>query len=353
MGESLKPLLPLNEAKKKVKNAIFCRYTISLSQKELLRWQRAGRAFAQELSRDKVAGSTNYNSNGETSDPNRTTASPALTLHEHDLQDHPQKNGDPHVYNDLKRLHCLAQTSTSVKVGGADIVHGMDSTYFVTRSANIDMSPIPGLIGVDGRKGYAGIFGTSALFVISGAYAGIHLALWNYIFPTRIEGLLWKIACCTLCVPIVICLGGMQLVSVVAQAVRLCFNRLYPECRRLVRRFTSQKGQHVGTEESLKTGGPDRLTGMKFVLKKTRAISPPFGKFVILCLDKLALCVVIVFIFIPLFCLMVAICLAFLCGIPLYVFARFYIIVEAVISLRRVPVGVYEQVSWSQYIPHL
>lgn len=42
-----------------------------------------------------------------------------------------------------------------------------------------------------------------------------------------------------------------------------------------------------------------------------------------------------------------------LLSIPLYLFARVYIIVEAFASLRHVSVGVYEQVTWAQYLPHL
>lgn len=181
------------------------------------------------------------------------------------------------------------------------------------------------------------------------AYAGIHRALWNYNFPTRIEGLLWKIACRTLYVPIVIYLGGIQIVGVGAPAVTLFFNWLNPRFRKLVRRSTSQKDQHVRTEDSETTDGSDRSTRLGFVLKKTRA----FGNFVIGYLSLLFFFVVVAPICTPLFFLTVVICLAFLCGIPLYMFARLYIIVEAIISLRRVPVGVYEQVSWSQYIPHL
>jgi hypothetical protein len=40
-------------------------------------------------------------------------------------------------------------------------------------------------------------------------------------------------------------------------------------------------------------------------------------------------------------------------GALLYVFGRFYIVIESFVSLRRVPVGVYEEVTWTQYIPHL
>ena len=39
--------------------------------------------------------------------------------------------------------------------------------------------------------------------------------------------------------------------------------------------------------------------------------------------------------------------------LPFYLGARVFLIVEALISLRRVPEGVYESISWAQFIPHI
>lgn len=41
-----------------------------------------------------------------------------------------------------------------------------------------------------------------------------------------------------------------------------------------------------------------------------------------------------------------------LCFIP-YCAARAFLVVEAFISLRHVPEGVYQVVQWTSYIPHL
>jgi hypothetical protein len=39
-------------------------------------------------------------------------------------------------------------------------------------------------------------------------------------------------------------------------------------------------------------------------------------------------------------------------GLPAYVFARVFLVIESFISLRHVPIGVYAAVPWSNYIPH-
>ena len=43
----------------------------------------------------------------------------------------------------------------------------------------------------------------------------------------------------------------------------------------------------------------------------------------------------------------------FVIGFLLYFFARVYIVAESFLSLRHVPVGVYQDVSWAQYVLHL
>lgn len=50
---------------------------------------------------------------------------------------------------------------------------------------------------------------------------------------------------------------------------------------------------------------------------------------------------------------LIPICAAAAAIVLLYCFARVYIVTESFLSLRRVPVGVYQDVSWAQYIPHL
>ncbi|KAI9754390.1 MAG: hypothetical protein M4579_004728 [Chaenotheca gracillima] len=41
-----------------------------------------------------------------------------------------------------------------------------------------------------------------------------------------------------------------------------------------------------------------------------------------------------------------------LLNLPLFVFSRTFIVVESFIGLRQVPIGVYDTVEWTQYIPH-
>ena len=39
-------------------------------------------------------------------------------------------------------------------------------------------------------------------------------------------------------------------------------------------------------------------------------------------------------------------------GLPAYVFARIFLVIESFVSLRHVPIGVYAAVPWANYIPH-
>ena len=41
------------------------------------------------------------------------------------------------------------------------------------------------------------------------------------------------------------------------------------------------------------------------------------------------------------------------CFSAFFIFCRVFLLVEAVISLRRVPLGVYASVPWVQAIPHV
>ncbi|KAE9989152.1 hypothetical protein EG328_000084 [Venturia inaequalis] len=124
-------------------------------------------------------------------------------------------------------------------------------------------------------------------------YGGIHAVGWNFVFATQTEQLLWRISC-----PLLIVLGVPMysfIKSVEGKVVTGFF-------RKLVRIKRS-------VFNSLRHGQGNRFLAFSHVV-------------------------------------------CFLCFLP-YCAARIFLVVEAFISLRHVPEGVYQLVEWTTYIPHL
>ncbi|KAI9152264.1 hypothetical protein HJFPF1_09493 [Paramyrothecium foliicola] len=128
-----------------------------------------------------------------------------------------------------------------------------------------------------------------AFLVVGAAYGATHLALWNYSFPSHAEMLLWKVSACTLVALVVLLLA----LWTVLWAFVLIEERVDKHLR----------------EDAI---WPELL----------RAI-------LLICALGFILAFAI-----------------------LYVFARVFIVIESFSSLRMVPAGVYEGVTWADYIPH-
>jgi hypothetical protein len=163
----------------------------------------------------------------------------------------------------------------------------------------------------------------NALVVIGGLYAGVHLALWNYAFPTRAEMLLWKISCCALGFP----LAFIALSMIIVYGALACLflyeqiegNRIVAVMRNSLR--------SMGSSFWEKSNRPRHETS--WIKYSTRVL-----------IATLRIC-------------FLAIGLVLFATVPLYGFARLYIILESLMSLRHVPLGVYQGITWAQYIPHL
>ncbi|KAL9598137.1 MAG: hypothetical protein Q9219_004693 [cf. Caloplaca sp. 3 TL-2023] len=166
---------------------------------------------------------------------------------------------------------------------------------------------------------------TTAVVALPGLlYGGVHLALWEYSFPSWPEEILWKISATTLVA-----------VPVLAAAL-LVIRRVYRKLLAVVCRNRAKKpakeeeasptpnssdpeiGNHDQRHQNHRTADPD---------------SSPIPTYQRLLLDLI----------IP-FAIILTL---------LYAFARVFIIVESFISLRHVPRGVYSDVGWSRYVPHL
>ena len=144
----------------------------------------------------------------------------------------------------------------------------------------------------------------STLWLLASLYGGIHLTLWNYNFPTPKESFLWRVSAAALgSAPILVALLALLLFKFEG------YNKYSSSLtHRLRKRFPG-------------------LSSDVWVSWAKRILQGGVNLTIILALVLPAI---------------------------LYIFARIFIVVESFISLRHVPIGVYEGgLGWSKYIPHL
>ncbi|KAL8817842.1 MAG: hypothetical protein Q9223_003400 [Gallowayella weberi] len=143
---------------------------------------------------------------------------------------------------------------------------------------------------------------TAVMTLIGLLYGGLHLTLWDYKFPTHAEGLLWRLSATAL------------LAESAGIAIFVTGRAMYRK-RKKARGDITTNSRPTGENSSSSSSShsADDLPSMILVLALAWA-------------------------------LYVA---------SLYFFSRVFIIVESFISLRHVPIGVYTDVGWSKYIPHM
>jgi hypothetical protein len=388
---------------------------ISLSQKDLLRWNRAGLAYAREiratldsehtLSRNAVRASTGQAAD-IVGDGGLGHVQATLTANTVDIR--------------LKSPILLSPILRRQKEGGT-----MSSpSSFVLRASNLAREIVPESYPHDKATHFDWRTRISFL-AISGAYAAVHLGLWNYEFPTEVESLLWKIASCTLAAPFGLFCAFVLAATVafVGVAFRLFVREYLPLHALLARlaylitdpshpttangeksastiqsvdnevltvtaqresldaapngaqsipeerglRWTFQSPENVeqplGTQSALfgnrhgvdntsqmtiRTSYPSRSApgpALGNTLDRASAVSgeAPARPNRVLDIISIVMDVVIVSTYI----------VVLPTGIFLYLISRFYIVVEAFVSLRRVPVGAYDRLTWARYIPHI
>ena len=153
--------------------------------------------------------------------------------------------------------------------------------------------------------------------LLGSLYGGIHLALWSYNFPSRLESLFWRVS-------------GVTLVSVQVLAVHVPLlyitKKKYKKYSRRRRRRQAELPPALSTSiDWLRKIFAKFCSGFRWMRKS-------WCKHLIWAGIR---------------------CLGGAGGI-IYIFARIFIVVESFISLRHVPIGVYEGgLGWSKYIPHL
>ena len=166
-----------------------------------------------------------------------------------------------------------------------------------------------------------------ALWFLGSLYGGIHLALWNYDFPSRAETVLWKTSAATL--------GSMPVLLLPTVLLVNCSYRYQLTKLKKKRRAQESHGNDASQLAPPSSSSTNWL----------RKIFSGFCSGVrLICCSWLRLCI---------FMLALMLNLAGAAAMLLYVFARIFIVVESFISLRHVPIGVYEGgLGWSKYIPH-
>ena len=170
------------------------------------------------------------------------------------------------------------------------------------------------------------------LSLLGSLYGGIHLALWNYDFPTSLESFLWRFSAATLGSASVLFL--LVALSVTTYDGYEKYSERREEREEREERAEESHGNNAFQRAPPSSSSTDWLwkiflgfcSGVRYICEYW------YGRFV---LALMFLSVVVA-------------------AVLLYIFARIFVVVESFISLRHVPIGVYEGgLGWSKYIPHL
>ncbi len=157
----------------------------------------------------------------------------------------------------------------------------------------------------------------STLWLLGSLYGGIHLALWNYDFPTPLERFLWRFSAATL--------GSASVLFLVVALLLTAYDGY--------EKYSKRREQRA--EESHRNNAFQRATPSSRCADWRRKSYIIWRNW---CKNMFLIVVVLMVV----------------AAVPLYIFARTFIVVESFISLRHVPIGVYEGgLGWSKYIPHL
>jgi hypothetical protein len=207
-------------------------------------------------------------------------------------------------------------------------------SLFIHRAANFDVDVFDtvreavGLTKVlrQGRIDPDGWQLTIALLSLNACYAGIHASAWNYSFPSIFECWMWRAACIYIATfGWVLGFGlGASVLLRGAKAVLMTYfaKTVIATCLAKISEWTEPT---LGSARPLSMRRPVYKGG--YVWHFVRDYGPGF-------VSKVAAVILAVA---PYFC---------------YIVARVYIVVEAFISLRSVPIGVYASVPWANAIPH-
>jgi hypothetical protein len=152
-----------------------------------------------------------------------------------------------------------------------------------------------------------------AIFLLSLCYGGIHAAAWNFDFPTNIERMMWRVACISAMAGFI----GMGYFMSVIESFSSELSTGVPFSRILARELRRLKDITLEHDDDATWDSFGNVI-LNIVL---------FSIYSLVSLDIIL--------------------------IPYFLLVRLFIVIESFISLRRVPIGVYTGVPWTEYIPHL
>ena len=282
---------------------------INLSQKDERRWNLAGLALQEEYS--------------------------AGNLHPPPLLSQPNNDSNP-TYIDFSNRASTLNTSyftthsALLRLREHIFAEAYPATYGSQPNTNRGIVFLRGIYHRLLEAEELKLGATSAVLMLPGIfYGGLHLALWFYDFPTTAEGLLWKISAVTLiAVPVLLALpfAGWA-------AWRRSGNRkdTTADSKQPPAMSKDGLGTSENTAEDSETKIPTLVVDSPPVDSRNVTASLPLVNEFLLQLAIVAVVLIA----------------------TLYIFARVFIIVESFISLRHVPLGVYTDVGWPKYIPHL
>ncbi|KAL8838364.1 MAG: hypothetical protein Q9170_002171 [Blastenia crenularia] len=283
VSEALKQRLPLQRINPS-SVAAYCPLKISLSQKDLLRWQLAGSALRTEFPPSSVD-----------------------SRHEDQLIDFSGYGGSlKDVYFvtvQVVSMNKMFEERVAVRSAGKDwafiVLQGFYNRYLpVIKRFHWNPRAIAAII----------VFAPTAFL-----YAAIHLALWNYTFPTPVERTLWRVSATTLL--------AIPMLALVPALIIYAYQQIRES--RLRETKHADNGTNLESNVPLSSDPPQYDEDGFSYPTKTKLV------------------------------LIIGVVLVFYLVVALYLFSRIFIIVESFLSLRHVPKGVYVDIGWPKYIPHL
>lgn len=163
---------------------------------------------------------------------------------------------------------------------------------------------------------------TVALSLVGLAYGGLHLAAWNYPFPSAAERRLWKISS-------LLTAGAFSIFSFTVM-IGFLGNVVW---ERMNGRMESEEHQAQKlAERTTEPGAGEPLESAKKWDRFTQWLENSRQSLI--------------------FAAMISFCVGFVLTIIPCILARLYLLIESFVAMRRLPVGSYDVVSWGGFMPH-